>query len=126
MKLRQQYHFRKSSDGLLAWDVLKLIELSREFEVIEIDLSDISELEELYWNDNGQIPIAKDFANHAKLIMEADISYPIILCSEGRLMDGMHRVCKAYILGEKSIRAVRFPSYIQPDYVGKEPAELPY
>ena len=31
MKLHQQYHFRESEEGLLAWDILKLIKLSAKF-----------------------------------------------------------------------------------------------
>ncbi len=97
MKLRQQYHFRESDKGLLAWDVLKLIRLSADFEVIQIPVSEIRELKETYWYNGDQKPTSVDIANHAKLIYEADLSYPIILCSEGRLMDGMHRVCKAFM-----------------------------
>ena len=48
MNLRQQYHFRQSENGLLAWDVLRLIKLSESFEVVQIPLSEIAELEEVY------------------------------------------------------------------------------
>lgn len=41
-------------------------------------------------------------------------------------MDGMHRICKAYSNGNKTIKAVRFPEAVEPDYVGKGPDELPY
>lgn len=97
MELHQQYHFRKSENGLLAWDVLKLIKLSKDFEVIQVPLSDIRELKETYWFGLGAPPITEDIAQHAKQIYEADLSYPIILCPEGKVMDGMHRVCKAFL-----------------------------
>ncbi len=126
MKLRQQYHFRKSENGLLAWDVLKLIELAEDFEVVQVPLSEISELKETYWFGLGASPISEDIAQHAKLIYEADLSYPIILCPEGRVMDGMHRVCKAFLEGNKTILAVKFAELHEPDYVGRQPDELPY
>lgn len=126
MKLRQQYHFSDSSEGILAWDVLKLIKLSNHLDVKEINLSDIDEFDESYWHSGPDLPRVRDYADHAKLIMEADIDYPIILCSQGRVMDGMHRVCKAYVLGKISIKAVQFSAYIKPDFVGKKPSELPY
>ena len=126
MRLRQQYHFRESDKGLLAWDVLKLIELSKEFEVVQVPLSEIRELKEVYWFGLGAIPITEDIAEHAKLIFEADISYPVILCPEGRVMDGMHRVCKALIEAHDTIPAVRFNKLHEPDYIGKQPDELPY
>jgi len=126
MKLRQQYHFRKSEKGLLAWDVLKLIELTKDFEIIQVPLNEIRELKETYWFGLGAPPISEEIAQHAKLIYEADVSYPIILCPEGRVMDGMHRVCKAFLEAHSTISAVRFTELHAPDHVGKQPDELPY
>ena len=126
MDLHQQYHFRESESGLLAWDVLKLIELSKDFEVIKVSLSEVQELKENYWFGLGSLPTTVNIAEHAKQIYEADLSYPIILCPEGRLMDGMHRVCKAYLESRESVSAVRFIELHGPDYIGKQPHELPY
>ena len=126
MELHQQYHFRKSENGLLAWDVLKLIELSKDFEVIKVPLNEIRELKEAYWFGLGAPPVTEDIAQHAKQIYEADISYPIILCPEGKVMDGMHRVCKAFLEKRETILAVRFTYLHEPDYIGMQPDELPY
>ena len=126
MNLRQQYHFRKSERGLLAWDVLRLIELTKELEVIQVPLNEIKELKETYWFGLGAPPVTEDIAEHAKLIYEADTSYPIILCPEGKVMDGMHRVCKVYLESGESISAVKLTVLHEPDYIGKEPDELPY
>ena len=126
MELRQQYHFRESEKGLLAWDVLKLIELTKDLEVVQVPLNEIRELKEAYWFGLGAPPISEDIAQHAKLIYEADVSYPIILCPEGRVMDGMHRVCKAFLEALSTISAVRLIELHEPDYVGKQPNELPY
>ncbi len=57
---------------------------------------------------------------------EANLSHPIVLSQDGRVMDGMHRVCRALIEGRKTIRAVRFEVDPEPDYVGVDPDELPY
>lgn len=126
MDLHQQYHFRESNKGLLAWDVLKLIQLSKDYEVIQVPLSEIRELHETYWFGLGDPPISKDIAMHAKQIYEADLSFPIILCPESRVMDGMHRVCRAFLEERESILAVRFEVLHKPDYIGKQPDELPY
>jgi nitrogen fixation protein len=40
---------------------------------------------------------------------ETDLSLPIILAANGSLMDGMHRIAKAWVLGLKEIQVVRFP-----------------
>ena len=46
--------------------------------------------------------------------------------SDGRIMDGMHRVCKALLLGHRDIEAVRFVEDPTPDYIGVAPDDLPY
>jgi len=116
-----------STEGLLAWDVFRLVRLSEEIEVENIPLHEISELDETYWFDTSKaFPTCRDIMEHAQLINEADLSYPIILCSEGRVMDGMHRICKAEMEGKKSIEAVRFKVYVEPDYIGINPDDLPY
>ena len=125
-KLHQQYHFRPSSRGLLSWDVLKLVELSKDFIVFEKPVAEIGELKENYWfgfMPNMEIQ-CEDIIQHAKQIYEADLSYPIILCSEGRIMDGMHRVCRAKLDGHDTILAVQFTHPLEPDYIGRSPNEL--
>lgn len=126
--MRQQYHFRRSPQGnLLIWDVLKLIELAKDLEPISVPLESIKELDEAFWYDlGGAKPSCRNVAEHAKLIQQTDLSYPILLCSEGRVMDGMHRVCKALIEGQKHITAVRFASPIEPDFIDIDPDTLPY
>ena len=61
-----------------------------------------------------------------RLINDADLDYSIILSSDGRVMDGLHRVLKALILGQSHIRAVRFLTDPEPDFVGVDPDDLPY
>ena len=57
---------------------------------------------------------------------EVDLDYPIILCADGHLMDGMHRVAKALYEGRKNIKAVRFEVTPEPDYEDVQPDELSY
>ena len=45
-----------------------------------------------------------------KKIEEADLSYPIILSADGKLLDGFHRVAKAYHFGIDTLPAKRFTS----------------
>jgi len=54
------------------------------------------------------------------------LKYPIILSKEGRVMDGMHRIIKALLLGHKTIKAVQFKEDLQPDHVDVQEDELPY
>ncbi len=125
--MRKQYHFRPSEQGLLAWNVDRLVELSSGLIPIEVPLSEIRELDELFWfSGQSDPPTCRNVALHAKLMNKTDLHFPIILSQDGGVMDGMHRVCKALILGKKTIPAVRFKQDPKPDYVGVDPDDLPY
>jgi hypothetical protein len=125
--MRKQYHFRDSSRGLLAWDVDRLVELSRDLPKVLVPLAEIAELDENYWFQVGQNPpTCRTIAEHMQLIEEADLAYPIILDSSGRVFDGMHRVVKALLAGRDAIDAVRFTCDPEPDHVGRGPNELQY
>lgn len=125
--MRKQYHFRPSSDGLRAWDVHRLVALSQNFPVIEVALSDIRELDESYWSSaSSGLLTCRAIVEHVKLIEQADLQFPIILFSDGRVADGMHRVCRALKDGAQTISAVQFAKDPLPDYVGVAPEDLPY
>ena len=40
--IRAQYYFRRSDHGLLAWDIRRLVELTRDFPLEQVPLSDIA------------------------------------------------------------------------------------
>jgi hypothetical protein len=125
--MRAQYHFRKSLDGLLAWDVRSLLEKTRLLVPKRIAVSSIVELDEPYWTDErAQQLTCREIVEHAGLIFDCDLTYPIILSSDGRVMDGMHRVCKALLRGHEYIDAVQFNEDPAPDYIGVHPDDLPY
>lgn len=122
--MRKQYFFRQSPDGLLAWDVDRLVELTRDLPILSVPLSEIRELDERFFGDEA--PTWRSFAQHARLVCEAELAYPIIRAADGAVMDGMHRVAKALSLGRDAIDAVRFATDPAPDYVGCRPDDLPY
>ena len=123
--MRKQYHFRKVENDTYIWDVDNLVAFTQHFKVKEIPLSDIQELEEAYWYPDTH-PTTQDILEHMQLIQQADLTYPIILCSQGRLMDGMHRVGKAKILGKDTISAVQFEIDPQADFINVDENDLIY
>jgi hypothetical protein len=125
--MRTQYHFRPSERGLCAWNVERLIQLSRDLPRERVPLAEIRELDEPFWcGGESQKLTCRQVVGHARLMRECDLSYPIILSGDGRVMDGMHRVCRALLEGMSEIEAVRFREDPEPDYVGVDPEELPY
>lgn len=125
--MRKQYHFRPGPEGLRAWDVDRLVALSKSLLRERVPLAAIRELDEPYWSTGYEHPpTCRHVVEHARLIDEADLSFPVILSSDGRVMDGMHRVAKALLQGHSCIEAVRFSSDPEPDYVGVHPDALPY
>jgi hypothetical protein len=125
--MRKQYHLRPSPIGLLAWDVDRLIDLTAHLPQAEVPLGAIRELDEPFWFGGGsEAATCRAVAEHARLIFDADLSYPIILGADGRVMDGMHRVAKAYLEGRATILAVRLEVDPQPDFVGVDETALPY
>lgn len=123
--MRKQYYFLPSGRGLLAWDVDRLIRLASRLPRQRIAISRIRELDG-DWFGEGERPTWRALLEHVKLIENADLSFPIILSASGAVMDGMHRIAKAVLMGRHEIEAVQFDRDPEPDHVGLGPDELPY
>lgn len=126
--VRPQYHFRKIGADLHIWDVRKLLDLARGLPVQDVLLSDIEEIDEPYWFGDPDIvpPTCRAIMAHAEQVAGTDLSYPILLCPNGRIMDGMHRVMKAVGAGHATIKARRLQTLPPPDHLNKHPDDLDY
>ena len=123
MPVRKQYHFQPGDRRLDAWDVDRLLDLTRGFPVKQIPIAPIWQLDSLYWTE----PMTpRKIADHVRLTNEVDVRHPIILGSDGRVMDGMHRVLRALLEERRSLAAVQFEVDPEPDYRDVMPDELPY
>jgi hypothetical protein len=60
-------------------------------------------------------------AERARDIFSADLSYPIIMIRSGDVLDGAHRIAKAYLQGERTIAAVMIDDYPPPDGFAEVP-----
>ncbi len=112
-------------NGFYAWDVDRQIRLSAPLVPENMDLEQISELDDACWFSGGEPASCRSIAEQFKLMMDADLQYPIILCAQGRLMDGMHRITKALTIGQKTISGIRFKETPQPDSADVQPDDLP-
>jgi len=124
--VRKQYNFRPGANGLDAWDVDKLIEASSDLPVREVRVDSIADVDTDFWFKFGPTPTVRRIIDQIRLIEEVDLSYPIILGVDGRVMDGMHRIARAILDGHSTIRAVQFAVEPEPDYRDCSPEDLPY
>ena len=114
-----------SSIGCSAWDVERLIELAANLPVRDVPLREIREIDEPFrLEGTDDVLTCREVAEHARLIDESDLVYPIILAADGRVMDELHRVMKALDIGLDVIRAVRFPADPESDHVDVIPDDL--
>jgi hypothetical protein len=123
--MRKQYYFRDSDEGILAWDVDRLVQLTSQFPRKRIPLTAIRELDQP-WSGDDEPATWRTVLLHVRLIEEADLAYPIIVSASGAVIDGMHRVAKAVLQGRHEIEAVQFDRDPPPDHVGRGPDDLPY
>jgi hypothetical protein len=125
--MRKQYHFWPGEEGRDAWDVDRLVALSTGLPIKDVPLASIREVDQVYWfDDRDQLPTVRNIMMHVRLVQEVDPSFPIILGADGRVMDGMHRVVRALLENQDTIRAVQFEVQPEPDYRNVGPSELPY
>lgn len=125
--VRPQYHLRRTAEGIDAFDVRRLIELSKGLPVKMINPENLGELDLDHWYFHTRSnPTPRSLLEHMRLVLAADTTYPIILDQSGRVMDGMHRVVKALLDGVSEIPAVQFIDDPKPDHVKCEPDKLPY
>ena len=115
-----QKHSRLTANGRFVWYTERLWQLVKHLPVKSVPIESIVEFDQNCWFDLNQPPTCRAVAIHAKKIYEADLSHPIILSAEGFLMDGGHRLSKAWLLGLKEIPAVQFEIDPEPDEISPE------
>ena len=101
------------------------IGVARDVRAVTVD--SVREVDTVYWFDSSTAaPTVRAIVEHARLMLDADLSFPVILGPDGRVMDGMHRIARAMLEGTKEVSAVRFLTLPEPDYRACQPADLPY
>ncbi|HVF51710.1 MAG TPA: hypothetical protein VNA19_16620 [Pyrinomonadaceae bacterium] len=113
-------HSRLTPDGRHVWYAERLWQLARHLPVKSVAIESIAEFDLNCWFDESRPPTCRAVAAHARRIYEADLSHPIILSAKGNLMDGGHRIAKAWLLGVREIAAVQFEVDPEPDEVRSE------
>jgi hypothetical protein len=97
--------------------VERLIALCDGLPTEDLRLEDLAEIDENWWYAHESEPTVRSIVEHMRLVDEVDLAHPIIIDPDGRLMDGMHRVAKALLLGHATIVAKRLPGLPEPDHI---------
>jgi len=98
-----------SEGSMRFFRMYQLWELAAGLPIKKIRLSEIDGFDEVRWfgGPRNILPTCRAIAEHARDIYEADLSYPIILSPTGEVVDGWHRVCKAFVQGIEELDAVQ-------------------
>lgn len=90
-------------------------------------MNTIHELDENWWyQGETDVPTPRSLADPMALVQVTDLNHPVILCSDGRLMDGMHRLVRALLEERETILAVKFEKTPEPDYINPGPESPSY
>ena len=109
------YVSSRPEDGnpLRYWYIDDLIERAQDLPIVQVNVHDLKEIDRVAWygaaSHHGRLTV-RQVVDHIKRIQDADLTCPIILSAEGKLLDGFHRVAKAYQLGIDVLPAKRFLS----------------
>lgn len=111
----EQFHYAENtySDGNAHYRVRDLITAAALLPVFDVPLASLP----IGGNPWGS-PSVANFVYHVRRTENADMSYPIILDADGHVADGYHRIAKAILEGQATIKAVRL--VVMPEPIREE------
>lgn len=98
--------------------------MTRDEPVIDIEISTLLHLDHNCWFTPTYPPTLRAVVHHCQRINEADMSYPIVVDPNGQIFDGAHRVARALLHNQKTIKAVRLKKIPAPDRILNSMDEL--
>ena len=112
----RENHSHMVQGGRGHWWTDRLWTASADLPIVTVPIDSIAEFDTDCWF-HGKGPTCREVAEHARRINAADLTYPVILSARGGLMDGGHRIAKAYLLGQPTGQARRFVTDPDPDWI---------
>ena len=84
---------------------------------VAVELDRLGVLDAVVWfgGPRDVRPTVRRVAEHARDIASADLSYPIIMTRAGEVLDGAHRIARAYLEGARTITAIVLEDWPPPD-----------
>jgi hypothetical protein len=82
----------------------------------------IPQLDEKVWGDWSPLEVvnnmkSKKYKEDADKIEKADTTYPVIVTGKHKIVDGFHRIAKAYLEGKKHIDVYVFTSDLMDKFI---------
>lgn len=119
---KHTFEYEDDSGRVRTWNVYRLWKLAKALPVEERSMQDFQDKVDLWLrftaDKKGGKTIVYLDVDHFYRIREADLDYPVILNASGTfIMDGMHRLMKAWLSGAKTIKVVQFPADPTPDKI---------
>lgn len=115
-QMSEEHHSRVVDGRRHTYLTQRLWRLSADLPVIEVPINEIAAFEQDCWFHGSEVT-CRMVAEHTRRIVAADLTHPVILAADGSLMDGGHRIARAWLEGRTSIAAVRFVTDPEPDGV---------
>lgn len=99
------------------WYAETLWKAAENAAIQNVPLSELDILDEVVWFGGAQDiqPTIRRVADRARDIFQADLSYPIIQIRGGEVIDGAHRIARAYLEGRSHLQVVILEDYPEPD-----------
>ncbi|WP_254173267.1 hypothetical protein [Planktothrix pseudagardhii] len=92
------------------FDVFNLWNFVSGMKVEEVPIKDFN-LDIDIWFREFELPTVLNVIKHCQRMLDADLDFPIIIAPNGIILDGMHRIGKAWILGYSTIKAIRLEEF---------------
>ena len=100
------------------WYVERLWALGEDLPTTQIRIDEIGAVDQVTWfHEGGPQPTCREVTKHCQRIMNADLSYPILVQADYRVLDGMHRIAKCLLEGRETIEAKIVDPMPEPDEV---------
>lgn len=84
------------------YSVAKLIDDTKHLDAFDVPVAALNVGDEI-WRGCSIL----ELASHVRQVMDADLSYPILIDWNGDIADGRHRIIKALATGKRTILAKR-------------------
>jgi hypothetical protein len=111
------YGARRSDGSTPFWRMPTIWAMAEGKPSTTVAIEELNILDEVVWfgGPKDVQPTVRRIAQRARDIFDADLSYPIIMTRSGDVLDGAHRIAKAYLGGQQVISAVVIDHWPAPD-----------